>query len=81
MFTQDVAASSKINLLDQGKPWRAGVCEAVNDVGASLSVGVAGATVVQYGFSEITLNIELALICAAILGTKLGDVLTRRRHG
>ena len=83
MAVQDTAAAMKIRFLDgtTRHPWLAGYCEAANDVGASLSIGVGGATVFKYGLSVQTVMIEVALILAAILGTVVGCRLTTRWQG
>ena len=78
MAVQDTAAAMKIRFLDgDGRhPWLAGYCEAVNDVGAALSIGIGGASVYRYGVSLSTFEILVALALAAIIGTRLGDWLT-----
>lgn len=80
MLVQDTAAAVKIEQLDAGHPWVAGFCEAANDVGASLSIGVGGGEVLRYGLSTRTLEIFVALALAAIFGTVLGDWLSRRKE-
>jgi hypothetical protein len=82
MAVQDTAAAMKIRFLDGDKrrPWMAGYCEAVNDVGAALSIGIGGASVYRYGISAQTFEILAALAAAAILGTKTGDWLSQRKE-
>jgi hypothetical protein len=81
MSIQDTAAAMKIRFLDgdQRHPWRAGYCEAVNDVGAALSIGIGGASVYRYGVGVQTFEILAALALAAVLGTAAGDWLSQRR--
>ena len=80
MFTQDSAAALKIRCLNgvRRRPWLAGLFEAVNDVGAALSIGIGGASVYRFGVSARSFEILAALALAAILGTKAGDLLSTR---
>lgn len=80
MFIQDTSGASKINFLDRGKPWKAGVAEAVNDWGGALSYGVGGYSVAKYGICLQSAGIMLSLGLAAVTGTVFGDWLTRRNR-
>jgi len=74
----DMAAAMKVTLLDQHRPFRAGLCEVVSDWGGVLSYGVGGVGALRYGFSLTTTAIFLALGTASVLGTVLGHRLTNR---
>ena len=80
MFLQDSAAAMRIDPLDQHRPSSAGLCELVNDWGAVFSIGISGASMLKYGASPQTVAILLALGCASVLGTKLGDWLVQRKQ-
>lgn len=82
MAVQDTAAAMKIRYLTgRCRPWAAGTCEAVNDLGAALSIGVGGASVYRYGISLQTFEILAALALAAVLGTVAGSRLSQRLGG
>ena len=82
MAAQDAAAAAKIELLSakRRRPWLAGGCEAVNDVGAVLSVGIGGYSAGRTGASVQTVEILVALALAAVVGTVSGDWLSNRRR-
>lgn len=78
MLPMDACGAMKIDLLDQNKPWAAGLCELVSDWGGVLSYGVTGAGVLRYRLSLTTCVIFASLGLASLLGTVLGHRLTNR---
>ena len=78
MAPMDTAAAMKVTLLDQHRPFRAGLCEVGSDWGGVLSYGVGGVGALRYGLSITTTVIFLALGSASIVGTVLGHRLTNR---
>jgi branched-subunit amino acid transport protein len=78
MALQDVFSTAKIELLEQHKPWLAGMSDGFADIGAALSVGIGGASILRYGFSVETFAILAALWLASVVGARIGYALTNK---
>jgi hypothetical protein len=76
MSIQDVFSTAKIELLDQHRPWQAGMADGFADVGAALSVGIGGGAILRYGFSWESVLILCALWAAGVIGARVGYWLT-----
>jgi hypothetical protein len=75
---QDVFSTMKIELLEQHRPWQAGMADGFADVGAALSVGIGGGAILRYGLSLETIGILAALWAASVIGARIGYALTNR---
>jgi predicted MFS family arabinose efflux permease len=80
MSIQDVFSTAKIELLEQHRPWQAGMADGFADIGAALSVGLGGGAILRYGFSLETIGILAALWSASVIGATVGYALTNRRE-
>ena len=79
MALQDVFSTMKSELLEQHRPWQAGMADGFADVGAALSVGIGGGAILRYGFSLESVLILCALWAASVVGARIGYALTNRQ--
>jgi RNA polymerase sigma factor (sigma-70 family) len=80
MALQDVFSTMKSELLEQHRPWQAGMADGFVDVGAALSVGIGGGggAILRYGLSLETIGILAAPWAASVIGARIGYALTNR---